>query len=504
MEVPELNNAEKRVLLLLREESPQPLDRLMQGTGFEQVELMNAASWLRSKGLVEIEESVRVSYSLDAEGEQFLEEGFPELRLLKAIPDGPIAMNDLKAASGLDQSGFSIGIGWLKRTRLIDIEKGNVVLTDDGRSYDESDNAQLTALKWIAEDPGTELEGIPDTERKAVGELEKRGKVLRKKETIERTLNITEKGSSIPEDALELIDTIGQLTPEIIASEKWKDVEMRRYDIYSFSPMAKPGRKHPLQVIIEEVREIFVQMGFTEITGEFVESAFWNMDMLFIPQDHPARDMQDTFYLAQPAAADLSREPLVEVVRGVHEDGWGGGVGWGAGWTLDNAQRMLLRTHTTVSTIRYLSDHPDPPVKVFSIEKVFRKEAVDSTHLPEFLHIEGIILEENASFRMLKGVLEEFYRRMGIDEIRIRPGYFPYTEPSLEVEVLFEGSWLEMGGAGIFRPEVTEPLGVKHPVLAWGLGLDRLAMLRLGLSDIRDLYLSDIEWLQGGGAGKKA
>jgi phenylalanyl-tRNA synthetase alpha chain len=249
--------------------------------------------------------------------------------------------------------------------------------------------------------------------------------------------------------------------------------------------------------LIEKIRLIFLEMGFTEISGDYIESCFWNMDALFIPQDHPARELQDTFYLAEPKTMPVDDEVLMEKIKAIHENGGEtGSSGWGYTWSRDEAERALLRTHTTVNTIRYLSEHPEPPQKVFSIGRVFRKETLDSTHLPEFHQIEGIVLEEKASFRMLIGVLKEFYRMMGFEEIRIRPSYYPYTEPSMDVEVKFKGKWLELGGSGIFRPEVTEPFGVKFPVIAWGLGLERLAMLTLGLDDIRMLYISDIEWLR--------
>ena len=156
----------------------------------------------------------------------------------------------------------------------------------------------------------------------------------------------------------------------------------------------------------------------------------------------------------------------------------------------------MLRTHTTVNTIRYLARNKTPPIKVFSIGKVFRRESIDSTHLPEFTQIEGIVMEENASLSMLFGILKEFYRKMGFEKIRLRPSYFPYTEPSLEVEVFFNGEYLELGGAGIFRPEVLEPLGINYPVLAWGLGLERLAMILMGVNDIRNFYISDVDFLR--------
>jgi phenylalanyl-tRNA synthetase alpha chain len=149
-----------------------------------------------------------------------------------------------------------------------------------------------------------------------------------------------------------------------------------------------------------------------------------------------------------------------------------------------------------VDTIEYLHRHPDPPVKVFSIDRVFRNEALDATHLPEFHQVEGIVMEEGANLRQLIGLLREFYAKMGFPELRVRPAYFPYTEPSLEIDVFYNNRWMELGGAGIFRPEVTEGVGVKHPVLAWGLGLERLGMMMLGLKDVRDLYVSDVEWLR--------
>jgi phenylalanyl-tRNA synthetase alpha chain len=268
--------------------------------------------------------------------------------------------------------------------------------------------------------------------------------------------------------------------------------------VKAFAPTSSGGKMHPMTILIDKVRQAFLTMGFTEIRGEYVESAFWNMDALFTAQDHPAREMQDTFYLDNPAKVDLAEDAeLVDIVRQVHENGWKtGSLGWRYKWSMEEAQRALLRTHTTVNTVRHIARNPELPFKVFSIGRIFRNEAMDSTHLPEFTQIEGIVCEEGADFDMLCGLLKEFYRRMGSEDIRIRPGYFPYTEPSLEVDILWNGQWMELGGAGVFRPEVTEPLGVKEPVLAWGLGLERLGMLLWGLDDIRDIYVSDVDWLR--------
>jgi phenylalanyl-tRNA synthetase alpha chain len=130
------------------------------------------------------------------------------------------------------------------------------------------------------------------------------------------------------------------------------------------------------------------------------------------------------------------------------------------------------------------------------VEKAFRREAIDSTHLPEFYQIEGVICEEGANLRKLMGILKECYKRLGFEKIRFKPTYFPYTEPSVEIEIYWNGKWLELGGSGIFRPEVMKPTGIKVPALAWGLGLERLALLTYNGKDIRDFYFNDLEKLE--------
>jgi len=238
-----------------------------------------------------------------------------------------------------------------------------------------------------------------------------------------------------------------------------------------------------------------LSMGFTEIEGDFVQSPFWSFDALFQPQDHPARDMLDTFFVdADPLP--LPDEALVNRVADMHETGGGISRGWRYAWDREEARRAILRPHTTAVTIRYLAEHPEPAKKAFIVGRNFRRDAITWKSLPEFHQVEGVVMEEGANLGMLIGVIKEFYRQMGAEDVRVRPGYFPYTEPSLEPEIMFNGKWMEMGGAGIFRPEVTKPLGIEHPVLAWGLGLERLVMAVESITDIRQLYLSDLEWLR--------
>jgi phenylalanyl-tRNA synthetase alpha chain len=246
------------------------------------------------------------------------------------------------------------------------------------------------------------------------------------------------------------------------------------------------------------VRETLLSMGFEEVDGPLVQSTFWTFDALFTPQEHPAREMQDTFYLEDVKSA-VGNAPLVDRVKRVHEDGWNlGSRGWRYRWSAAEAEKSVMRTHTTAITIRYLAENAREDAKVFSLGKVFRNESMNSTHLMEFNQIEGIVVEKDGSLRLLMGYLSAFLKGLGFEKMMFQPSYFPYTEPSMEPQVFSNklGKWLELGGSGVFRPEVTRPVGVKNPVMAWGFGLERLAMLYFDAADIRDLYSNRLSWLR--------
>ncbi len=494
----DLSASEKKVLLALKGRDGATVEDIMKATGYKQmVEVMHAASWLQSKGYIRIEERVRKFYSL-ARKQSGLKE-LPERRALKLLVKnhGVLSLDDLRASGKLADYEIPVAIGWLKRKGWAEIRKEDgqtiLVLTEKGEEAYKKPGKDEEFIKLLAE-----RGEVPEDEAdpRVIKSLKRRKEFLVEREEVERRFYLTDKGWQAISKGIEIREEVGQLTPRLLSTGGWKGVDFRRYDVTAFAPSIFGGRSHPLTETIEEVRLAFLEMGFTEIKGSFVEPAFWNMDVLFIPQDHPARDLQDTFYLDFKKDFCVPDE-VVERIKSVHENGWDtGSTGWGYRWKREEAEKTVLRTHTTVNTIRYLYHHPDEPCKVFSIERVFRNEAIDATHLPEFYQIEGIVMEPGANFRMLIGLLKEFYARLGFSEVRVRPAYFPYTEPSMEVEVKFRGKWLELGGSGIFRPEVTEPLGVKHPVLAWGLGLERLTILRLGLEDLRDLYISDVDMLR--------
>ncbi len=496
----QLTLAEKRLLLTLDQweaETAEPA-AIAETDAFESlVEVMNAAAWLQSKGLVRTQERLETTYELDKEGEEYAEDGLPERTLydhLAAQPEQKRPIAELHAEGVLDKRLLGMAIGNLKALGAT-IERG--ALTVDETVGEQLAEAEAFLAKFADADAGALKKDALDEQWLEF--FERRKNIVKRHERVKRDLILREEGEALVAAGLEEHEEVAQLTPELLQSGRWQEVRFRPYDIHRFAPGVHGAKPHPLRALMRRIRQTFIAMGFTEICGDYVESCFWNMDALFIPQDHPARELQDTFYLDEPATVGIAPEDeaLAKTIAAVHRDGGETqSAGWGYEWSRSEAERALLRTHTTVDTIRYLSEHPEPPQKVFSIGRVFRKETLDSTHLPEFHQIEGIVLEREASFCMLIGILKAFYHKIGFEDVRVRPAYYPYTEPSMDVEAKFKGDWLELGGSGIFRPEVTEPHGIEYPVLAWGLGLERLAMLLYDLDDIRQLYISDLDWLR--------
>lgn len=492
----ELSQNEKKVLLALKKihGKGSPNEIFKNGEFSLDVEVSNAASWLQSKKLIKIENSIKTVYSLGKEGKRFVEEGLPEKRALKLLIEKKGLITIKQLLSVLDSNEIPIAIGWLKKNDWANIRRENdtvLEITEKGKKAHNEITDIEKILQQLYKHPEQEIE------KENIRPLCSRKNVIKERDLLTSLFILTEYGNKVLETGFEIQEEISQVTSSVIKNREWKQKTIRSYDIHAFAPALYGGKSHPLVKLITEIRQIFVEMGFQEIKGDFVESCFWNMDVLFIPQDHPAREMQDTLYCKIPSKFLIEEKQLLEEIARVHENGGTtGSTGWGYKFSKTEGERALLRTHTTVNTIRYLYNNPKPPCKVFSLERVFRKENIDTTHLPEFYQIEGIIYEEKSNFRQLIGILKEFYRRMGFEKIRFRPGYFPYTEPSMEIEVFWNDKWMELGGSGIFRPEVTEPVGVKNPVLAWGLGLERLAMLQYGLLDIRSLYISDLDWLR--------
>ncbi len=495
----ELSYLEKRVLLTLKErERASPEEIRSKGKFKELVEVMNAASWLQAKGLVTMKERVVRSYRL--RDKQLARTILPERKALRVLlkARGRMPVPKLRTACKFNDTELAIALGWLRRKGWANVEKtpggSLLVLTEAGRSAADGRTPDEEVLARMAK--GELAEDAVDP--KILRDLKSRQDLVREREAVRREISLTAAGSKLLAGGIELKPEATVLTTDLLRNGTWRGVDFRRYDTRAFAPTLWPGKRHVLGAYLEKMRRIFLEMGFTEIDGDYVQSAFWNYDALFQPQDHPARDQLDSFYLSRPRTVPLPEEETVRRVAAAHENGGGtGSKGWRYAWQRSEAERALLRSHTTAITIHWLADHPKPPQKAFIIGRNFRRDAIDWKHLPEFHQIEGVVMEEGANLAGLLGTIEEFYTRLGFSRIKFRPGYFPYTEPSMEPEgQLPDGRWVELGGSGVFRPEVTKPLGLEAPVLAWGLGLERVIMAIEGISDIRELYLSDLDWLR--------
>jgi len=477
-----LSEHEKHILLALEKKPKQTTLELIESTKLPEASINRASTWLLSKGLVDIKEKVRKKIDLDFEGTDYLANGLPERRVLELLKEKKsIAELDDELSHDL----VKIGIVWLKKLGAISISGGMIERTKSGEEYLKKRMPQETLLELISKN-----RLVPRELEQELEQLRRRGRVLEFKEFTEREIELAYQGKEVIKKGIVLEKEISTLTPEMLATGKWKDLRLREYDVEAPSPVVYGGKKHPLRRMIDRMREIFIEMGFQEIKGPIVESSFWNFDALFVPQDHPGREMQDTFYVK--GEAEKPPEKYLESVKRVHEEGWK------YRWDTKKALELVMRTHTTATTCREMTKVKDYPVKVFSIDRVFRNEVLDYKHLPEFYQVEGIVIDKKATFVDLLGLLKEFYYKLGFEKVRFKPSYFPYTEPSVEPEIYFEKkkAWLELGGAGVFRKEVVRPLGVDANVLAWGLGGERPLILLDELDDIRIIYKNSLGWIR--------
>ncbi|MDH3285581.1 MAG: phenylalanine--tRNA ligase subunit alpha [Acidobacteriota bacterium] len=492
------------------EESELPIGvaRLAERLGRDQSPVSGAVTRLADDGLVEIAESSEQSFRVGGKAASWVAHGFPERRVARALAGtgGRSKLRDLPAACGMEQREVGQSLRWLSM-RGWAVKERDVLVLGEGWTEapghepepcaDELLVARLVAAEGEVPRARLDDEGLSVDE--ALRLVEGRSGVIERRERRRRSVTLTAAGRGVLASGIAVRDEVNEVTTELLVSGGWRETSFRPYDVSL--PAARPptGKKHPFRRILDKTRRAYLDMGFEETASPWVESAFWDFDALFQPQNHPARDMQDTFYVAQPGRCPVPGGEIVERVRRTHEDGGTtGSTGWRYRWSRDAAERCVLRTHTTSATVRELARDPRPPRKVFCVGPVYRREAIDYKHLPVFHQVDGIVVDERASFAVLLTLLRTFYEKMGFDRIQFRPAFFPYTEPSVEVFVWMESreDWVEMGGAGVFRAEVTEPLGCEVPVLAWGLGLERVAMFRFGLTDIRELYMARMSWLE--------
>ena len=408
-----------------------------------------------------------MGYRLTKEGKEYLQKGLPEKNLIKLLKSGPLTIEE--AEKKVER--FNIALLWAKKKGWIELKFNQLVLVKEPESIPEE-----TALRKIEKGEKIEPEILKTliqrklVEKVVVGKVDK---LVGKK--------------------------ITNLTPELIKTGLWRKVIFKHYRVNVPAPKIYPGKIHPYRQVINQVRKKLINLGFKEVRGPLVELNFWNCDALFMPSDHPARGIHDIFTVKNPKFGKVLDKKLWKRIEATHKRGWvTGSKGWGF-WDSTLAKRLILRSHGTAVSARTLArlKKEDLPCKVFMIDKVFRPDVIDSEHFIEFEHCEGIVVDENVNFVHLLGYLKEIAKIVGAKKVRFKPSYFPFTEPSVELQTYSkELGWVETGGAGVFRPEVTLPLGIDVPVLAWGIGIGRLAMSKLGVKDIRYLYSNDLEWLR--------
>ncbi|RME53286.1 phenylalanine--tRNA ligase subunit alpha [Candidatus Woesearchaeota archaeon] len=502
MIVSQLTPLERAVLSNL--DARKSLTALVAKTGLSQVEVMRALQWLDNKKLITSEVEEQEFVTISEKGKEAFRAGgrVPEDFAKEALKErGVLPLADVaKVLPSFDKGAVGAVLGALKKEVTFD-------RFADPPSFRWSAAQPLSLYKgkaalefaakhdWcipVASVPKEVVESV----RYLVGLKGYAEKVVRKERFAKPTLLGVRVAKIAPAEEL-----VERLSSSMLKNGSWKGKSFRAFDVRVNVKPRYEGRVHFVNEAIEYVRRIWLDMGFVEMEGGVVQTAFWNMDALFIPQDHPAREMQDTFYLKDPSKGHVPKR-LASRVKAVHENGGGtGSTGWREPWRVEKARELLLRTHTTVLSARTLAglSKKDLPAKFFSIGKVYRNEALDWKHLFEFHQVEGIVVDPEANLQHLKGYLSAFYRKMGFAKVRMRPAHFPYTEPSIETEV-FDArrkEWIEMGGSGIFRPEVTYPLlGEEIPVLAWGLGLERIITAYFGIKDLREIYSNDVEQLR--------
>ena len=461
-----LHDIEKQIIKVLQSDPNLTEEKISQETKLSMDQIRRGVEWLRQKKLGDVSESVNISLSLGKNGLDALKNGLPERRLVNLVKDGPKTFDEIR--SSLQGFDFNAAIAHAKKNDWINIEK-----TDTGSKISIKEDPTRTREEDLIESIGEKTVPAGPTgilAQSALQSLLDRPDFIIEHEVKTKKVYLTATGKKI----------------------NLKKSDSNAIDVEADVPHVHAARIHPLKDTINEIRDTFVHLGFTEITGNLSQSSFWNFDALFTPQDHPARELQDTFYLKDLNAKQLATPTQIKNVSNAHKKGWR------YYWDVQEAKKMVLRTHTTCVTIKHLADKKPDEARIFSLGRVFRNEKVSYKHLVEFNQVEGVVVGKHITLRDLMGIQKEFYRKIGLTKVKFWPTFFPYTEPSLQSMVYNEklGKWIELFGMGIFRPEVTKPLGITKPVLAWGGGIERIAMLKFGLDDVREFYNNNLSWLR--------
>jgi len=501
-----LHPLEKKVLAHFKKGVPVSEQAiLVADPSLQPAQLSMALGWLQTKEILAISEETKEEWvSLTPLGQTYAREKNPFLQIANEIEQkGETPLQNLGGM--LEPEERSSAIGALKKCGALQLGTGGVVKHIDPSKMGEFIALQKTIYFLAKANQEIKIESLSSEDKEVIFLYHrKRGKskgIFRVDERVLRSFIPTDCFAPVYEKMIagNSDEEIGDLTPQMLKDGSWRGKKFRKYNINLPPPRICFGRRHPYQNFLNDVREKLISMGFSEMDGPIIESEFWNMDALYMPQFHPAREIHDVYFVKGPLYDEKITEEQISRVASTHERGGGeGSSGWGYQFDSKRTRRLILRSQGTAVSARTLASKPAIPGKYFSIARCFRYDQVDATHAPDFFQVEGIVLGEEINFRILLGLLTLFAKEIAkAKEIQFLPAYFPFTEPSVEMHVAHPKlGFMELGGAGIFRPEVTKPLGVNVPVIAWGLGLDRLAMMALKISDIRDLFSSDLSFIR--------
>jgi len=491
-----LHPLERKVLPVI--DNGISLPEISKKSELSDVEVVRALQWMENRGILKTEKSEKDLIDLDSNGKIYLKKGLPEKNFLKVL-DKEKTLKEIADEAHLDNDEVKICIGVLKRKAAIAIIGDKVSPTSKRDLLLSKDLPEEVFLKKLPMDLGK----LDDDEISFYKILSKRKNIVIKKTEKIISVDLTPKGKTLKKDLGNYSENLEEkVTPKMLRDGSFEGIKFRRYDVEINVPKIFGGKRHFVNQAVEYSKRIWLDLGFKEMSGPLLQTSFWNFDALFTAQDHPVRDLQDTYYIESPAKGKLPKGKIVNNVKETHENGWStGSHGWRYKWDPEDAKKNCLRTHTTVLSAKTISSLKleDLPAKYFSVGKCFRNETMDWSHLFEFYQVEGIVVDPNANFKQLLGYLTTFFRKMGYQKVRVRPGYFPYTEMSAEVDVYDETrkKWIELAGSGIFRPEVVKPLlGKDVPVLAWGLGFPRTISEYYKIKDIRNIYKNDLKQLK--------
>jgi phenylalanyl-tRNA synthetase alpha chain len=483
--VESLHPLEIKILKYLKDNATA--SEIAKQANLQYVEAMKALQFLEAKDAITLNLKKQEIIELDKNGLIYQKQGLPEKTFLNALLTNSLSLEKLQKKTNLDKNEISVSLGLLKKQGFISITK-EISLTQPGKEYLNKETPEEKLLSKLP----LNSKDLTDEQKQTLKELQKRKQIIKINSKNIYTVSLKELAKTLMNTKIDT-NLIDSLTIDLLKTGEWKSKKFRRYDVTASIGQSFAPKRHIVAQAVNYVKKIWLEMGFKEMTGPMVESSFWNFDALFTPQDHPGREMQDTFFIE--GKSTLPDNKVVSKVKDSHESNWK------YKWDEKIAKEKVLRTHTTAITAHKLANlkETDLPAKFFSVGKCFRNEALDWSHTFEFNQTEGIVIDPNANFKHLLGYLKNFAKKMGFPKVRFRPAYFPYTEPSLEGDVYDpkRKKWVEFIAAGILRPEVVIPLlGKDIPVLAWGPGIDRMITSAYKLTDIRHLYKNDLKELR--------